>query len=206
MKERPIIFNDEMVRAILAGRKTQTRRIVKPQPEFRDVGGVFHSWAFKKRHAAGFWLYPNAKEHILPECQFGQPDDRLLVRESIRYSKEHGNHYYFADSAGVGNLVHARLPKKSVPSIHMPRWASRITLEITGVRVERLQDIGEEDAIAEGVETHIDDGVTYYGGYGCGDVRPDRAFQVLWQSIYGVDSWGANPWVWVIEFKRLGAA
>lgn len=89
------------------------------------------------------------------------------------------------------------------PSIYMPRWASRITLEVTGVRVERLNDINQEDAIAEGVEAHDDDGVTYYGPLGRGVCDPIVAYRSLWDSINGPGSWAANPWVWVVEFKRV---
>ncbi|VTN08304.1 Uncharacterised protein [Raoultella terrigena] len=90
----------------------------------------------------------------------------------------------------------------------MPRWASRITLEITDVRVERLNSISESDAIAEGLKRYNDDGIIYYGPFGRGDCRPEVAYRDLWLSIYGAESWQANPWVWVIEFKRVegGAA
>ena len=85
----------------------------------------------------------------------------------------------------------------------MPRWASRINLEVVNVRVERLQDISEEDAIAEGIEAHDDDGVIYYGPYGKGHADPVQAYETLWESINGPGSWDKNPWVWVVEFKRI---
>ena len=199
MKERPVIFNGEMVRAILDGRKTQTRRVMKPQPEPCYRGG--HWWpsnAFKTmlhieeqmQNGQGGW-----KGLAGDACPFGQVGDRLWVRETWTpesIDAEEGG--YSPDYRATANGQ--PLDGRWTPSIHMPRWASRITLEITAVRVERLNDISEEDARAEGVapSQHI--------------ITPLEAlyrvgFLNLWQSIYGEESWSANPWVWVIEFKQV---
>jgi len=218
MTERGMIFNGEMVRAILDGRKTQTRRVMKPQPEVCPRGG--HWWpsnVFKTmlhveeemQNGKGGWggLVGDA-------CPFGDVGDRIWVRETWA-------------EAGAGNvggsrcrapdlkLYRAHVPShyenvppaeeiRWTPSIHMPRWASRILLEITDVRVQRLNSISEGDACAEGVEfdcMHCDGP---FGGCDC--TQPDsaeEAFAALWKSIYGKESWQANPWVWVIEFKRI---
>ncbi|MEL5403214.1 hypothetical protein PTQ96_11025 [Serratia ureilytica] len=211
MKERPVIFNGEMVRAILDGRKTQTRRVMKPQPEPCYRGG--HWWPsnmFKTmlhieeqmQNGAGGWggLAGDA-------CPFGAVGGRLWVRETFMdltgtgieatTGKFEGFAYRADTPAGsYGDEVRKEYGLKWTPSLHMPRKACRILLEITAVRVERLNDISEEDAKAEGVapSQHI--------------ITPPEAlyrvgFLKLWQSIYGEESWGANPWVWVIEFRRL---
>ncbi|CAI1581632.1 MULTISPECIES: hypothetical protein [Serratia] len=212
MKERPVIFNGEMVCAILDGRKTQTRRVMKPQPEPCDRGG--HWWpsnTFKTmlhieeqmQNGAGGWggLAGDA-------CPFGAVGDRLWVRETFAAFdadwKHPGKPHDLKDGPWP-NVVYpasvAKIPDGTCrPSIHMPRWASRITLEITAVRVERLNDISHDDAKAEGC--------CYGRGGGVPDftVTPADHFPTLWASIYGVDSWSANPWVWVIEFRRVGGA
>lgn len=197
MKERPILFSAPMVRAILEGRKTQTRRVVK--------------------HAPAPW---NA-EHTAWDmtcCPYGQPGDRLWVRETW------GAHFmwddvppsgipndgkaclfYMADGFSTGGCSQTRRDKWR-PSIHMPRWASRITLEIAGVRVERLQDISEKDAQAEGAMYHDGRGIGHSGWrHDYKDVHVDArsSFYRLWQEINGPGSWDANPWVWVVEFKRI---
>lgn len=192
MKERPVIFNGEMVRAILDGRKTQTRRVMKVQPKPSETRpGDF--WFSSKKlesmvHVSDFTPgnSPIADCHLFFQehcCPFGQVGDRLWVRETFG---DCGNRLvYRADTEdGAASQV-----KRWVPSIHMPREACRILLEITAVRVERLQDISEADAIAEGGTEHFN--IDWFGP--------------LWASIYGVDSWNANPWVWVIEFKQVSA-
>ncbi|HGE8495745.1 TPA: hypothetical protein ACKPX5_001574 [Serratia marcescens] len=193
MKERPVIFNGEMVRAILDSRKTQTRRVMKPQPEPCYRGG--HWWpsnTFKTmlhieeqmQNGAGGWggLAGYA-------CPFGAVGDRMWVRETFG---DCGNRLvYRADTEdGAASQV-----KRWVPSIHMPREACRILLEITAVRVERLNDISEEDAKAEGVKAGVSPGYEH--------MMHQVAFSELWQSIYGAENWSANPWVWVIEFKHV---
>ncbi|EMJ7589401.1 TPA: hypothetical protein ACIIU3_003354 [Serratia marcescens] len=214
MKERPVIFNGEMVRAILDGRKTQTRRVMKPQPEPCYRGG--HWWpsnAFKTmlhieeqmQNGQGGW-----KGLAGYACPFGRVGDRLWVRETFMdltgtgieatTGKFEGLAYRADTPAGsYGDEVRKDYGLKWTPSLHMPRKACRILLEITAVRVERLNDISEEDARAEGVapSQHI--------------ITPPEAlyrvgFLKLWQSIYGEESWSANPWVWVIEFRRVGGA
>ncbi|ENG0039741.1 TPA: hypothetical protein ACNMRT_002776 [Klebsiella pneumoniae] len=222
MREKGLIFNSEMVRAILDGRKTQTRRPIKwKQTRFTEIGeredGSKWPWSEDAEHACDFW-HP---------CPFGAVGDRIWVRET--WSSDFANYYpndrvwYAADNNrqldidmvdGVRGIYSpesdVHVPFRWHPSIHMPRWASRILLEITDVRVERLNAISEEDARAEGI---IDGGCLNCGEpepCGCANPEPDAtdAFAYLWQSIYGQDNWNANPWVWVIEFKRVegGAA
>ncbi|EML9403879.1 TPA: hypothetical protein ACNVSR_002989 [Klebsiella pneumoniae] len=234
MKERGMIFNGEMVRAILDGRKTQTRRIMAPQPADDIERGIFPNpeaigWKSSLRHKHG-----STTAHF---CHYGKPGDRIWVREtwgvvSHAFSDDglmidwvpdrpataihempFGNGYYsgYAIYAADGDFTwgdddgyeDGRSCWK--PSIHMPRAASRILLEITDVRAERLNTISEEDARAEGI---IDGGCLNCGEpepCGCANPEPDAtdAFAYLWQSIYGQESWNANPWVWVIEFKRV---
>lgn len=239
MKERGMIFNGEMVRAILDGRKTQTRRIMKPQPEPCPRGG--HWWpsnVFKTmlhveeemQNGKGGWggLVGDA-------CPFGDVGDRIWVREAYRfpaslddvsptgvgemavatgYKKPWAPTFYeFTGTFSDGWKGFETPPKvsdagKLRPSIHMPRWASRILLEITDVRVERLNAISQEDAQAEGMEL-TGWRPTYSDPDSGGEVMtPYDNFAELWSSIYGDESWKANPWVWVISFKRVegGAA
>ncbi|ELY4680964.1 hypothetical protein SM020_003361, partial [Salmonella enterica] len=200
----------EMVRAILEGRKTQTRRVlatyqdaVKFCPEW-DVNGKQIFIVLGEKDHTGM----NPVITAIP-CPFGQPGDRVWVRETFRVHSRATDVATLVYRASVRNSwteqTH-RVPvavcnkpatlEKWTPSIHMPRWASRITLEITGVRVERLNSITESDAEAEGVTDT-----------GFGDLLVD-GYRYLWKSIYGEESWAANPWVWVIEFKRVegGAA
>lgn len=186
IKERPILFADAMVRALLDGSKTQTRRVVKPQPiaDSRFVGEA---------------------PYVGLACPHGKTGDRLWVRET-HYIIGEGNQYFYRATGGFsqhkefdeanGNtpLVWAG-PWK--PSIFMPRAACRTLLEITSVRVERLQDISEADALAEGCKPNYLPNRAY-------EDQPYRSgFVSLWQGINGHGSWAANPWVWVIEFKRV---
>lgn len=190
MRERGMIFNAEMVRAILYGRKTQTRRVMTPQPA-DDIrlanfpNSEFIGWESSLKHK-----YGSTTAHI---CPFGQPGDRIWVRETwARYNIDQESH-----DMAYRATPPADWPEEGRwrPSIHMPRWASRITLEITGVRVERLNDISEEDARAEGVRAGVCPGHE--------QIMHQVAFSELWKSIYGDESWQANPWVYVIEFKRV---
>ncbi|MGQ8800940.1 hypothetical protein ACUTRI_09630 [Serratia sp. TSA_130.2] len=201
MKERPVIFNSEMVRAILSGRKTQTRRAISDRHlHLIDVAsqvGECYPLESGIDHA-------NSQSYYREYCPFGQAGDRLWVRETFG---DCGNRLvYRADTEdGAASQV-----KCWVPSIHMPREACRILLEITAVRVERLNDISEEDAEAEGIDMEA-----LYDSQDCYDCIADHnmtgrptvkgAFKYLWESIYGVDSWSANPWVWVIKFKQVSA-
>lgn len=216
MKERPILFSGPMVRALLDGSKTQTRRVMKPQLIYGTVAGLFNSWYLPLSEGGGT-LYPNGKEKILGTCPYGQPGDRLWVREAWRAeltwdtTKPSGipNEaalWYEADDQQRNNGRGTKFKGKLRPSIYMPRWASRITMEITRVRVERLQDISEVDAMAEGVTALPCANMWTAGGMYDGplhDAKPCGAYRRLWNSINGADSWEANPWVWAIEFKRF---
>ncbi|HBR0482725.1 TPA: hypothetical protein L9G90_005426 [Klebsiella pneumoniae] len=202
MTERGMIFNAEMVRAILDGRKTQTRRPIKwKQTRFTEIGeredGSKWPWSEDAEHACDFW-HP---------CPFGAVGDRIWVRET--WNKYGGLLTYRADRDWIDDMRKETVcTAKWVPSIHMPRWASRILLEITDVRVERLNSISQEDAQAEGLEL-TGWRPTYSDPDSGGEVMtPYDNFAELWSSIYGDESWQANPWVWVIEFKRVegGAA
>ncbi|OUC36772.1 hypothetical protein BJP35_2906 [Enterobacter sp. J49] len=202
MTERGMIFNGEMVRAILDGQKTQTRRVMKPQPDPCPTPRGGHWWpsnVFKTmlhveeemQNGKGGWggLVGDA-------CPFGDVGDRIWVRETwaeAGASAPDLKLYRANYPAHVPTHYENVPPVENVrwtPSIHMPRWASRILLEITDVRVEQLNDISEEDARSEGIS-----------GSTARDVK--EAYAALWRSIYGSDNWRANPWVWVIEFKRI---
>ncbi|HDG5313087.1 TPA: hypothetical protein PCI30_000660 [Klebsiella pneumoniae] len=240
MKERGMIFNGEMVRAILDGRKTQTRRPIKwKQTRFTEIGeredGSKWPWSEDAEHACDFW-HP---------CPFGAVGDRIWVRETwATLGNEDGccidweGNLCKGDERSAARIYRASCEQRpgdyglwSIPddaywkphtkehkfegawrpSIHMPRWASRILLEITDVRVERLNAISEEDATAEGVPPARSLLPDYPGTFLTpkGDFATAKvAFQRLWESIYGEESWKANGWVWVISFKRVegGAA
>lgn len=214
MKERPILFSSPMVRAILAGTKTQTRRVVKALPD-RDFGP---RCALQPHEIAG---EINAGRFRI--SRYGAPGDRLWVRETWREWSDAAWHYA-ADGTVMPKLrdrdLSAFLAQRSPftwesyswrPSIHMPRSASRITLEITGVRVERLQGISEADAIAEGVEAIPPTGegagpnlfTVDVGGMFFNSPTATGAYAMLWEHINGPGSWDANPWVWVVCFKRV---
>jgi hypothetical protein len=177
MKERPILFNGPMVRALLDGSKTQTRRAVKGEM-LSNLGDLPH---------VPDWIAEEAPRL----CPYGQPGDHLWVRETA--AEISCRLTYRADTDDGAHCV----VKRWTPSIHMPREWSRILLEIVSVRVERLQDIGTEDIEAEGVVTS-DEAIM---DHGC------RArvlgYQRLWESINGAGNWDANPWVWVVEFRRV---
>ena len=209
MKERPILFSAPMVRAILAGRKTQTRRAVKGSP-----GRV--TWSPIVLNGYGGWC----DEHGRPApCPYGKPGDRLWVRETWQHSNfplgpydESCSVFYRADYM---DDPHGPDGEKSpegkyrtwVPSIHMFRSASRILLEVTDVRVERLQDISDRgpqnDCTAEGV-FHCGMDVPRYEEWGASGFRSSEKYMYrqLWESINSAGSWDANPWVWVVEFRR----
>lgn len=190
-RERPILFQGAMVRALLSGAKTQTRRVMKPDGQYR-LDLVCPADGGPSR------------------CPYGQPGDRLWVRES---------HWWFPDECDpetgytppilTAEDVEYRADGEKPgrvwrPSIHMHRWASRITLEVAGVRVERLQDISEADAQAEGIGEFI-------GGWACltddapqqAGNTPKKGYRHLWERINGPGSWDVNPWVWVVEFRRI---
>lgn len=237
MKERPILFQGAMVRALLAGTKTQTRRLLKPQPELAIIGDRAAD-ALRKLQDAGIapkgeqprwrWdgcFYPRWPNSLHDLSPYGVPGDRLWVRETFKirdYScdeepQEDGHEcrdhckqtyvYYRAtprvgyrpkpDGARITYLDESTLltewyERDWRPSIYLPRWASRITLEVTEVRVQRLQEISEEDARAEGVDWSM------HGRSGRDNFRD------LWDAINGKRApWSSNPWLWVISFKRL---
>ena len=188
MRERPILFQGAMVRALLAGTKTQTRRPVKC--EVTDYGGALLT----------------AKV-----CPYGQPGDRLWVRESWRTVAPGAGYSHLAtDGDGQYPPGPLRLHKWR-PSIHMPRAACRLVLEITAVRVERLQDCSESDAKAEGIYewmaglardpgvsvADVDELIAHYG------TGPVAVYAALWDSMNGCDAWAANPWVWVVELRPI---
>ena len=192
MKERPILFSAPMVRAILSGAKTQTRRVMKVRCHSicENDDGKLWPWSEDVELAEDFW-HP---------CPFGQPGDRLWVRETwgalphMLGGFQRESLRYRAD----GEYQNEHGAWRWRPSIHMPRWASRITLEITDVRVERLQDISGMDAKREGVSVpaHIPE-----DGADLDYAR--RGFRRLWEEIHGGGAWEKNPWVWVIKFKKL---
>ena len=200
MKERPILFNGEMVRAILGGRKSQTRRVVKApvmalvrppdQIKFRDKKWHF---AWTGSTAGGFSL----------SCPYGVPGDRLWVRETWAHINDcdHYNHLHGENVKALYRADGTICPRRWRPSIHMPRWASRITLEVIGVRVERVASISEADARAEGMDYGPDE---VPGGPVCTGYTRRIMFQDLWDRINAKRSygWDVNPWVWVMEFKR----
>ena len=184
-----MIFNGEMVRALLDGRKTQTRRPVKVPHIDRDAMCELSGNELAGELSAG--NYRNSPH--------GKPGDRIWVRETwARYNIDQDSH-----DMAYRATPPADWPEEGRwrPSIHMPRWASRLTLEITGVRVERLKSISQEDAQDEGMEL-TGWRPTYSDPDSGGEVwTPYDNFAQLWESIYGEGSWQANPWVWVIEFK-----
>lgn len=231
--ERPILFSGPMVRAILDGKKTQTRRALKPQPPtpetVKSMSGDTYHW-FTDMHskspahfrvAGAVWAVRKLGYPTEIKCPYGAPGDRLWVREAwgvsdgVNESLLHTCGIFFGADGPDGWTSYVDVPfdyayekmlklktsEKLRPSIHMPRWASRIDLEITTVRVERLNDISEADAIAEGV----------MAGYG--RLTPDdkisaiwtarQRYAALWNKINGEGSYRANPYVWVIEFTRI---
>ncbi|BAK75429.1 hypothetical protein NH8B_0594 [Pseudogulbenkiania sp. NH8B] len=200
-KERPILFSAPMVRALLAGQKTQTRFIVKPQPDHRTTKVSIHRdqwmgngpsgngvgtaqwdpWR-KSPFAVGDRLWVRQTWHI-PGI-FNAPTACTFARSLVRHALDN-------DNKGASQYQRAML---------MPRWASRILLEIVDVRAERLQDIREADALAEGVkhcESELDTGGNWYA--------PEELYSMLWTKIngWGASGWNANPWVWVVEFRRI---
>lgn len=201
-RERPILFNDQMVRAILEGRKTVTRRVVK-DTGFYAIDAAIHGNDVALRE----------REALSTRCPYGEPGDRLWVRETwglqvrsygggagefIVYRATNPDAIYCRSSEG------REYPVKWKPSIHMRRHSSRILLEITAVRVDRLQDISEEQALAEGVRGEpCDHARQACADIGCWGDTAKGAFGFLWESLNGEGSWAANPWVWVIEFKRV---
>lgn len=215
MKHIPILFSTAMVQAILDGRKTQTRRGIKtadiidtpdrfkyvgntktnldlPHPA-DDIGRIWHCWELKNSNAKTWIDY----------CPYGQPGDVLWVRETWAKNEiPTGWPYHYMTDNDLPEVMTWK------PSIHMPKAACRMWLRVTNVRVERLQDISEDDAKAEGVEKHAHGFKIYtpetpsnVGVYDACFRSPKDSFESLWHKINGEESWAANPWVWVIEFE-----
>lgn len=192
-KERPILFSGSMVQAILTGRKTQTRRIVKPQPTADEVAEGL------KLTKERWLLYGHEYRGHAIRCPYGAPGDRLWVKETwMPYDASPTRSLYRSDDPA------GHIDRGWHPSIYMPRWASRITLEIVAVRVERLQDISEDEARLEGAQPMEDLGNVYAstrsGSHFLVSSFRD-GFKYLWDTINGTGAWDLNPWVWVVEFK-----
>jgi hypothetical protein len=243
MAELPILFSGPLVRAILSGAKTQTRRLVKPQPAPNSPYDGGTSWVFRPKEGVhipvGTVGHLTVAEKMGLRCPYGVPGDRLWVRETwgqatstdgfgcvayaaggparVMLCEDHGEGDPYALAGEATGLIAP--PAKWRPSIHMPRWASRITLEVTDVRVERLQAITEEDARAEGLSEWSKDGrLTKYGmadrdglpgtdntgwPWDQWDKDPRVAFARLWDRVYAAAPWHQDPWVWVVSFKPV---
>lgn len=216
MKFIPILFSTAMVEAILLGRKTMTRRVLKPQPSEKIKWDTFGFSALTPAgHIEGRGEFQEGYGSKFFKCKFGQPGDVLWVRESWCLRTPYGpEEYYFGYKIDTGLKIKAsskfdfESPDIWKPSIHMPKEACRIFLQITNIRVERLQDINSGDAISEGIEFNWSSLFSEYRYKDYMNVKSDwrspiSSFQSLWASINGLDSWEANPWVWVIEFEKL---
>jgi hypothetical protein len=201
VKERPILFSGAMVRAILQGRKTQTRRVVKPQP---DCTRTSLASCVGNRSVRVIAMRQGMYSIF---CPYGRPGGRLWVKETWKPDPSWGqaNEPTMKIQEGSNILYCSTIPDghakhefgKWRPSIFMRRWMSRITLEITAVRVERLQDLTEADAVAEGCSDKVlCEGVEMW-------TNPREEYMELWDSINGDGSWDANPFVWVLEFRRV---
>lgn len=222
IKERPILFSSPMVPAVLEGRKTQTRRVVK----FPD-GSQFEEISIPWMRPT-VWL-PKKQKSVLIDCPYGKPGDQLWVREAwhagacadVFKPSELSARFWKHDNGGLWYPATDTKPLKPVSPMgryryarFMPRWASRIQLEITGIRAERLQDITEEDAIAEGCEPEEIKASEVMAMEPCqerdlarlmvgGCLSPKFIYSMLWDEINGDGAWNTNPWVWVVSFKRI---
>lgn len=193
MKETPLLFKSEMVRAILDGRKTQTRRLIKPE----------HLKGSMSPHDVLSLLGPQLLKEAANYAPLGQAGDRIWVKETFCYD-DFGDVIYRATEPDQG-CSHPEDMSNWKPSIFMPRRASRITLELTAVRVERLQDISEADAIAEGCRDDEDPywRPSYSDPDSGGNPSAKLTYEWLWGSINGPGSWAKNPWVFVYSFRKL---
>jgi len=191
---KSIIFTGDSIRAIMDGRKTMTRRPIKPQPKI--VTAIYPDASIETE-----LLFRNGDQRIHCPYKIGQ---ELWVRETFAHCPTD-----FKDTKGIIYKADAKYNDyvgghEWLSPRFMPRWASRITLKITDVRVQRIQEISDEDAIVEGVEVHLDDGVAYYGPLNRGHADPRIAFKWIWDSIYlkkGM-GWDLNPYVWAIAFEK----
>jgi hypothetical protein len=207
---RPVLFSGPMVRALLEGRKAQTRRTIKGVPSWQHYGKDIMDWSLSGIHQyddelAGTdkWfldVQTDVDDHSreIIKCPYGQPGDVLWVRETVALGENDKREKivigYSADVTGRNLHWDKTEAPRWTPSIHMSRWASRLTLEITEVRVQRLHDISEEDALAEGIEPR----------YWLGQSTPLLAvasFRGSWESVNGPESWAQNPWTWALTFK-----
>ena len=222
MKERPILFSGEMVRAILEGRKTQTRRIIKPQPTNDTCFAWFAPDVIPECNRAEEGLWSEAPKDFIQPSPYGRPGDRLWVCRPDPAEGWRDGIEFRADELDLedGDVLPLYQPEAPVdfyadysksgwrPSIHMPRWASRLTLEVTEVRVERLQDISLEDIGSEGV-TLPPEFVGMAGGYPIehpdADKDPWYFWAELWDSINADRGfgWDSNPWVWAVSFELM---
>ena len=189
MKETGMLFTSPMVRAILEGRKTQTRRVAKPV-KHPDLGNLYTPGALLREHEP---------QHVINRaCPYGQPGDRIYVRETFSQHPEWGQLAFRADGEEFEDADGWLWEPKWIPSIHMPKELARIWLEITGVRLERIQDISEADALAEGARFEL----ASIDSVRIGAAASFRSgFRNLWESTGG--DWDANPWVWVVDFRVL---
>lgn len=224
VKQRPILFSTPMVKAILEGRKTMTRRITGLEIINEDPNDWQFEWAdFSLKLPWRFTQLSTVNKKSLKDrtfnqeeikCQYGKIGDILWVRETwsepILYDGFEQNYYYKADNIQRSDIKSRHIGDKWKPSIHMPKSACRIYLEILNIRVERLHDITEAAAINEGIKEGVEledtkHELTYYQ-YVFGGNRYQsavKAFRMLWIKINGSESWDLNPFVWVIEFKRI---
>lgn len=207
MKQIPILFSAPMVRAILDGRKTQTRRVLKADFMHQPDGSQDAKWYFRCQRQACWDSYETLPELVERHSRHGKPGDRLWVRETWGYNPDFPgmpNHACYCADPG-----HEYDGIKWKPSIHMPRSVCRIQLEVTGVRIERLNDCSFEDALAEGIPDYRTL-LTDERGHGESPDEcarrlrwPQRQYAQLWDEINGAGAWAANPWVWVVEFRRF---
>ena len=215
MKERPIIFNGDMVRAVLSGQKTQTRRPVKPQPIFKDLASP-PRWCWSGKGHTVKWVDRISPLGMTGDCHFGQPGDHLWVKETFyRYYPSETwpepKALYKADGITLCDKDSEGKKQRWTPSTHMPRSLSRIILEITDIRVERVQNITSDGAIAEGAYEvrKVGDDIAHatwtMDGLDWRYDTPREAFAATWDSLYAARGlgWDVNPWVWVVTFKRM---
>ena len=210
MSEKPILFSAPMVQALLNGTKTQTRRVIKPQPLTWETGSAFLPFETIQKRPYGnigdrLWV----RETWKPHCE-GPISEQFPIGTCVKYRADGAMMKPTLWTEDQGGWCEAHEEEtKWRPSIFMPRWASRITLEITGVRVGRLQDISEQDAVAEGIEsnpgTYSHERFWKHYGANChlGYLKAAESYRTLWESINGPGSWDKNPWVWVIEFRKI---
>lgn len=202
MKEHPIIFSTVMIQAIMAGGKTMTRRIIKPQPHFDKDSGYWY--LDKKRESVMSNRPPNEWMGFNPR-KYGNPGDKIWVRENFYQCIDNNDRRYYAASEKPEDTENRHY--KLCPSIYMPRIASRITLEITDIKVERVQDITQDDIEREGLwfyskEYRDEICINRDSVYALQSTRI-KYFRKLWETINGSDSWIENPWVWCISFKKI---